>query len=43
VILFACLNEMAPEPNRTPALIAVALLVLLIGAGAFLLHRVTKA
>jgi len=43
MILIACLNEMSGStPNRTPILIAVAFLVLLIGAGGFLLHRYTS-
>ncbi len=40
-ILVACLNEMS-APNRTPLLIALAFLVLLVGAGGFLLHRYTS-
>jgi len=42
-MLLACLNEMGPEPNRTPILIALALVVVLIGAGAFLIHRTLKS
>lgn len=42
MILIACLNEMSGTPSRTPILIAVAFLVLLIGAGGFLLHRSTS-
>ena len=34
-MLLACLNEMGPEPNRTPILIALAFAI---GTGSFLFH-----